>query len=86
MIVDGSGSRAPRLETIGPPGQLVPLPASRLRDGPWCPDAADVEAFDADLLRVRRVDLRLRFGSPPGAAERIPAPISIAASTALRQR
>ncbi|MEZ5283344.1 MAG: hypothetical protein R2712_00775 [Vicinamibacterales bacterium] len=38
---------------------------SRLRpvdldDGPWCPDAWSSGRFDADLLRVRRIDIHLR--------------------------
>jgi hypothetical protein len=38
----------------------VPLDAARLRDGPWCPDDTHPARFDADLLRIRRVQLRLR--------------------------
>jgi len=38
----------------------VPLDAARLRDGPWCPDGTHRARFDADLFRIRRVQLRLR--------------------------
>lgn len=42
-----------------------PLSPSILTDGPWCPDAAAEDRFDADLLRVRRVRVRLRLQAPP---------------------
>jgi hypothetical protein len=38
----------------------VPLDATILDDGPWCPDGTSSARFDADLLRIRRVQLRLR--------------------------
>jgi hypothetical protein len=31
-----------------------------LVDGPWCPDEAHPNRFDADLLRVRRIAVTLR--------------------------
>jgi hypothetical protein len=55
-----SGAHVPRLATLGPPGDLVPMSAAMLRDGPWCPDAASPRRFDADLLRVRLVRVRVR--------------------------
>jgi hypothetical protein len=39
---------------------LVELEARRLTDGPWRPDAAAPNRFDADLLAVRRVRVTLR--------------------------
>ncbi len=54
------GRHAPRLETLGPPGDLVPLPAGLFGDGPWCPDDAAPGLFDADVLRVRQVRIRVR--------------------------
>ena len=54
------GVHEPRLAALGPPGDLVPLPPSLLGDGPWCPDAAAPGLFDADLLRVRQVRIRVR--------------------------
>jgi hypothetical protein len=53
-------AHVPRLTLLGAPGALVPLPAALLSDGPWCPDAVSPRRFDADLLRVRRVRIRLR--------------------------
>jgi hypothetical protein len=55
-----SGAHAARLAALGAPGTLVPLTAAQLRDGPWCPDATSPRRFDADLLRVRRVRIRVR--------------------------
>jgi hypothetical protein len=36
-----------------------------LTDGPWCPDAASPNRYDADLLRIRkvRVGIRLQTGN-----------------------
>jgi prepilin-type N-terminal cleavage/methylation domain-containing protein len=50
---------------------LVPLLSGELIDGPWRPDAAAVNGFDADLLRIRRVRVRLRVrGATPRRAIR----------------
>ena len=38
----------------------VRLTQDILTDGPWCPDAAGQERYDADLLRVRQVRVTLR--------------------------
>ncbi len=40
---------------------LARLPLSMFADGPWCPDGASTWRFDADLLRIRRVRVTLRF-------------------------
>jgi hypothetical protein len=63
------------------PGALVPLSYTQLNDGPWCPGLANAAGaplasrFDADMLRVRRVRVRLRVqagaegvrgANPPG--------------------
>jgi hypothetical protein len=53
------GRHMPRLATLGG-SALTPIPPAMLTDGPWCPDAASPDRFDADLLRIRRVDIRLR--------------------------
>jgi hypothetical protein len=37
----------------------LPLPA--FADGPWCPDAASSNRYDADLLRIRLVRVTLRM-------------------------
>jgi prepilin-type N-terminal cleavage/methylation domain-containing protein len=61
-----------RLAMFAAGGSLTAMPASILSDGPWCPDEASVNRFDADLLRIRRVDVVLRvqvsFGWMRGAA------------------
>jgi hypothetical protein len=58
------GQQVSRLPALGA-GSLVPLTQSMLTDGPWCPDAASPDRFDADLLRIRkvRVTLRVQTGS-----------------------
>ena len=46
---------------MAPPGSgLVKLTAAQLKDGPWCPTAASVNRWDADLLRVRKIGVTLR--------------------------
>jgi len=62
-----AGQHEPRLAALGAPGSsLLRLTASDLTDGPWCPDAASSNRYDADLLRVRaiRVTLRVQTGNP----------------------
>jgi prepilin-type N-terminal cleavage/methylation domain-containing protein len=41
--------------------RLVSLPREELIDGPWRPDAADPNRYDADLLRIRRVAVHLHL-------------------------
>jgi hypothetical protein len=53
-----------RLATLGNAGSgLVRLNASQLTDGPWCPDDASTNRYDADLLRIRKVRVALRLQS-----------------------
>lgn len=59
-ITTAEGRHTPRLASLGAPG-VVPLVPAMLVDGPWCPDAGHAFRFDADLLRVRRVRLRVRL-------------------------
>lgn len=61
---DTDGNRVPRLARLGPAGQLVKLTPAMLSDGPWCAGNGGRFDFDADLLRIRRVDLRLRVEVP----------------------
>lgn len=49
------------------PEALVKLDPRQLTDGPWCPDAAASTRFDADLLRVRKIRVRLRVQVGLGA-------------------
>jgi hypothetical protein len=39
---------------------LVRLTEEALSDGPWCPDELSPQRFDADLLRIRKVAVRIR--------------------------
>ncbi|MDH4065855.1 MAG: prepilin-type N-terminal cleavage/methylation domain-containing protein [Acidobacteriota bacterium] len=39
---------------------LARLGPSDLEDGPWCPNGGAVTAFDADLFRLRRLDVVMR--------------------------
>jgi type II secretory pathway pseudopilin PulG len=56
------GSRLPSLEPDAP-GTLARLTAEELTDGPWCPDAAHANRFDADLLRLRKIRVTVRVES-----------------------
>ncbi len=42
-------------------GPLVKLTKDKLIDGPWCPDGTIGNRFDADLLRIRKVKVTIRF-------------------------
>ena len=80
MQYDGRETDHPVLEDVvglafeffgaPPPGapsaaiEPAALDPAALIDGPWCPDAAHAEKFDADLLRIRRVRVRLRVQAP----------------------
>jgi hypothetical protein len=53
---------------LGPStGPLVKLTQAMLTDGPWCPDSAAGNRFDADLLRVRKIRVTLRVQVGPKA-------------------
>ena len=78
------GVHQPRLSSLGPPGDLVPLTASQLSDGPWCPDATAVRRFDADLLRIRQVRVRLRVEAAPDALRGGAGPLFVRAGSAAR--
>lgn len=54
------GQHVPRLPVLALGSAQVELGADLLSDGPWCTDAGHVNRFDADLLRIRRVGVRLR--------------------------
>lgn len=58
------GQHVPRLPDL--PGGLgqVRLTQAMLTDGPWCPDATNLWRYDADLLRLRRVRIKLRVQAP----------------------
>jgi Tfp pilus assembly protein PilW len=53
-----------------PPGSaaaLVPLTAGELTDGPWRPDAANANRWDADLLRIRTIAVTIRVEAASSA-------------------
>lgn len=61
-----SGLQEPRLAVLGSDAgsdPLVKLTSAQLTDGPWCPDAANANRWDADLLRIRRIGVTLRVQS-----------------------
>jgi type II secretory pathway pseudopilin PulG len=66
-FIRAGGQAMPRQAALpaGPDG-LARLPLELLADGPWCPDAASVNRYDADLLRIRlvRIVLRIQAQSP----------------------
>jgi len=77
--------QVPRLAALAPDGQgLALLPLAALADGPWCPDEASPNRWDADLLRIRlvRVSLRVQPQSPavrgaPAAQNGLSLPIDV---------
>ena len=66
-VAGGQSSRLPAL-SAGAGTNLVPLPASMLTDGPWCPDGSAANRYDADLLRVRAVRVTIQAEATSGAA------------------
>ena len=64
FVNDGSPVPAPRLPVLGPGGTtttLVKLTKEQLTDGPWCPDDNNPNRFDADLLRIRKIGVRIKL-------------------------
>lgn len=60
------GRQQSRLAALAGGTGLVLLPTGLLTDGPWCPDGSAPNRVDADLFRVRdvQVTLRLEASSP----------------------
>ena len=50
----------PRLSALAVGVGQVKLDPATLQDGPFCPDATKQQRYDADLLRIRRVRVKLR--------------------------
>jgi hypothetical protein len=77
-----------RLAQLGETGALVELLPAHLDDGPWCERDGSATAFDADLFRVRRVDLRIRVEASSamlrGPAGRLFSRAGASATTPLR--
>ena len=56
-----AGQQVPRLDWLGAGNTgLVKLTQAQLTYGPWCPDASASGRYDADLLRIRDVKVKLR--------------------------
>lgn len=70
-----------RLPSLGS-GSLVELTPGRLTDGPWCPDSASPRRYDADLFRIRRIDVALRVESATSALRGPAGPLFTRAGTA----
>jgi hypothetical protein len=60
------GQQVPRLPTLASGYGQAQLTQAMLTDGPFCPDAQHTNRFDADLLRVRRVRIKIRTQAPAG--------------------
>ena len=58
------GQQVPRLPDLANGFGQIRLTQAMLTDGPWCPDDANIMRYDADLLRIRRVRIRLRVQAP----------------------
>jgi prepilin-type N-terminal cleavage/methylation domain-containing protein len=57
---DGTGPVS-LLPALGVQGSgLVKLTSAQLTDGPWCPNATSENRWDADLLRVRKIGVKVR--------------------------
>jgi hypothetical protein len=54
------GRHVSRLDTLAAGVGQVKLDPNILQDGPWCPNATLTNRFDADLLRIRRIRMKLR--------------------------
>jgi len=66
--LDAAGTApVPRLADLGSDLALVRLTPGQLTDGPWCPDAASANRWDADLLRVRAIVVTLRVEAASAA-------------------
>ena len=61
FVTDASSTPQPRLPTLdASAGSLATLTPAQLTDGPWCPDEGAPDRWDADLLRVRSIGIRIR--------------------------
>ena len=58
------GQHVSRLADLANGVGIVRLTQAMLTDGPWCPDASYPMRYDADLLRIRRVRVKVRVQAP----------------------
>ena len=64
----GGGVQTARLATLpAATTSLVKLKEEWLKDGPFCPEEANVNRWDADLLRIRKIEVTLRVQSAVAA-------------------
>jgi hypothetical protein len=61
-----SGGNSEACRVAAGRGVLVPVTAPEFTDGPWCPAADGAGLFDADLLRVRKIGVRLHVKASAG--------------------
>ena len=66
-IDEVSGLPVGRLAELTTGTALVPLAEAQFTDGPWCPDETSSNRWDADLLRIRRVHVRVRVEAAAAA-------------------
>jgi hypothetical protein len=85
-VFSSDGLRQPsRLAELVPDAHgLAPVPPAALVDGPWCPDAASPNRWDADLLRIRLVRVTLRVEAT--APSRLAPDLEVRLEAALRNR
>ena len=86
FVANGSPMPGPRLSVLSAGTALVPLTSADLTDGPWCPDASDVNRYDADLLRVRSVAINLTTEAAISALRGPAGPLFSRAGTARGTR
>lgn len=61
FMVGPTGMHVGRLPDLAPGDNgLVLLTEEMLTNGPWCPDESFVTRYDADILRIRKIGVRLR--------------------------
>jgi Tfp pilus assembly protein PilW len=60
QVDEASGRQVSRLPALNATITLTQLTAAQFADGPWCPDEANANRWDADLLRIRKVGVTIR--------------------------
>ena len=80
------GALTSRLSQLAAGSVLVPLSATVLTDGPWCPDATSPNRYDADLLRVRQVVVTVTIEAAVSALRGPAGPLFTRAGTARGTR
>jgi hypothetical protein len=79
-LYDAAGNLIGGLTTLTPQGgSLATLPLSMLNDGPWCGNGNN--AFDVDLLRIRKVRLTVRVQASQAALRGIGAEYVVAGTS-----